>query len=125
MCAISSASISGGAALLELKSRLHAGAEVAPRRGLEVAEVGLVDDDRADVVAVADVVDARELAEAPAAAPLLESGCEVPDGERIGEVRIRVVHRNARAVQRLEARVVRRAAVSELTIELVLSDAGK
>src|SRR5437868_1773869 len=123
MCATSSASTSATAALLELQSRLHADAEVAPRRGLEVAEVGLVDDDRTDVVAVAEVVDARELAETPAAAPLLEPGRQVPDGERVGEVGVRIVHRNARAMQRLEARMVLGAAVGELTIELVPRDA--
>src|SRR5262245_42313396 len=42
--------------VLERKRSLDANGHVAPRRGLVIAAVGLVDDDGADVVAVTDIV---------------------------------------------------------------------
>src|SRR5258706_103615 len=59
--------------LLELKRSLDANGHVAARRGLVIAPVGLVDDDRSDVIAVADVIDAGKLRHPPACGSLRQA----------------------------------------------------
>src|SRR5438309_3972895 len=98
----------GFAPLLELKACLDSSAHVAPRRGLEVAKVGLVHDHRAGIAAVADVVQPHELGEAQARALLHQAGGQVPDRERVGEIAVRIVYRNAGAVEHFEAGMERR-----------------
>src|SRR6476661_8714224 len=49
----------------ELRIRAHTDEVVASRRRLEKAAVGVADDHRADVVPVADIVDAHEFAQCP------------------------------------------------------------
>src|SRR2546428_4280184 len=105
--------------LLELKACLDASAHVAPRRGLEIAEVGLVHDHGPDIVAVGEVVDAGEFAEAPARALLDQPGRQVPHRKGRGEIGIGVAHRHFRAMQRFDARMQRRAAIAQLAVELV------
>src|ERR1700704_5027532 len=89
-------------ALLELKACLDANSHVAARRRLVEAAVGLVDDHRADVVAVGQIVDARELGDAPAAPLLHQPGHQVKGRISIGELGIGIVDRDAGFVERLE-----------------------
>src|SRR5919197_5044543 len=56
--------------LLELKARLDANTHIAARRRFVIAAVRLVDDDRTDVIAVGEVIDAYELHQPPVAAAL-------------------------------------------------------
>src|SRR5689334_303932 len=113
------------APLLELKACLDSSAHVAPRCGLEVTKVGLIDNHRADVVAIADVVEAHELAEPQPPALLHQARRGVPDSERVSEVGVGIVDRDARAVQHLNSGLERGAAVAQLAIRLVLRHAGK
>src|SRR5262249_49109186 len=78
---------------------------VARRRRLVEAVVRLGDDDRTDVVAAEDVVDAHELGNAPVAGALLEAGAQGPDGVRGGGFGIRIVDIDLADVSPLDAGV--------------------
>src|SRR5882724_13642945 len=122
---ISWRSSSPGCDSLELKARLDATAHVAARCGLEVAEIGLVDDYRADVVAIGEVIDAGELADTPLAAPLPEAHRKVPDREAVREVAVRIVNRHTRATQCLHGGVERALPVAQLAVELIARHTGQ
>src|SRR5688572_32346887 len=82
---------------LESERCLQAERRAARRSGLVEAPVALVDDHRAGVGTVGEVIQAYELAHPPAGTLLHEAGDEVENRVALGKLRVLVVDRNARA----------------------------
>jgi len=75
---------------------------MARQRRLEVALVGLVDDDRAGVAAIACIVQPQQLADLPGAGGLLPPGAQVQHRRRRRRIVVRIIDEQPARVHQLE-----------------------